>query len=495
MPFWAPRDTLTPGLGRAIGEEPHAPLVTDPAASPSCLCSAQDSRSEPDPASGRGRSSHTRSTTRASRCSRCRRYPASLVTSGGRGVFATLTLNGLVSQEYGLTTNDTSLFTDDLRRTWAHDEAYGKTDGQLNADPDRLLHAVGVAVGDLDGNGTATDPKVEAAYLVRGSAGSDDHLYVMGSQGQGFPLLADKAITGGALSLAMTEKTATVPALLYVRYPTSLKAYRFNSGVAGKLSEVTLALGNVIASGSEYFDIYHRPSWLDPGEDQSFSAESRAGALAVTSTRAPGASSSSRRSCSSPSGDADAVTLSSITGFTPVVHSLGWSDWRRGSPARSATTGHRPPVRAVSPESASMATRWLMTGRTAGDNRIGVDRVVGARHGLRRRRQRRPGRPLRRRRGIRHRHRRVRRQHGRRVCLDRPRAGGNDRLVQSVFRGSSWSQQGGCPGGRRRRVAPDARRPGRALLPVAAQDGPGQDAAATASTSSPMPRRPATSPW
>ena len=114
-------------------------------------------------------------------------YPASLVTAGGRGVFATLTLNGLVSQDFGLTTDDTSLFTDELRHTWAHDEEYGDTGGQLNADPARLLHAVGVAVGDLDGNGTAADPKVEAAYLVRGSAGSDDHLFVMGLPGPGLP--------------------------------------------------------------------------------------------------------------------------------------------------------------------------------------------------------------------------------------------------------------------------------------------------------------------
>ena len=50
-------------------------------------------------------------------------YPASLVTAGGRGVFATLTLNGLVSQDYGLTTDNTGLFNDELRHTWAHDEA------------------------------------------------------------------------------------------------------------------------------------------------------------------------------------------------------------------------------------------------------------------------------------------------------------------------------------------------------------------------------------
>ena len=34
-------------------------------------------------------------------------YPASLVTAGGRGVFASLTLNGLVSEDYGLTDRTT----------------------------------------------------------------------------------------------------------------------------------------------------------------------------------------------------------------------------------------------------------------------------------------------------------------------------------------------------------------------------------------------------
>ena len=303
-------------------------------------------------------------------------YPASLITAGGRGVFESLTLNALVSQEYGLTTDDTSLFTDELRHTWAHDEAYGDTDGQLNADPDRLLHAVGVAMGDLDANGTATDPKVEAAYLVRGSAGSDDHLYVMGSQGQGFPLLADKAITGGALSVAMTEKTTTVPALLYVRYPTSLKAYRFNSGVTGKLSEVTLALSNTIVGGTEFFDIYHRPSWLDPDEDQSFSAETRAGALAVQ-YESPGGLIELKAQLLVPSGSADSVTLSSINGFTPTVHSLGWTDdvpWQSGQVrydwAPPQDVGGFP---GVSVDGYSLA----MTGRTNGDNRVGVDEVVG----------------------------------------------------------------------------------------------------------------------
>ena len=302
-------------------------------------------------------------------------YPASLITSGGRGVFATLSLNALVSEDYGLTTNDTSLFTDELRHTWAHDEEYGDSGGQLNADPARLLHAVGVAVGDLDGNGTPADPKVEAAYLVRGSAGSDDHLYVMGSQGQGFPLLADKAITGGALSLAMTEKTAAVPALLYVRYPTSLKAYRFNSGVTGKLSEVTLALSNVIGNGSEYFDIYHRPSWLDPGEDQSFTAETRAGALAVT-YETPGGLIQLDAQLLVPTGGLDAVTLSSINGFTPLVHSLGWSDfaWQSGQVrydwAPPVGTGGFP---ALSVDGYSLA----LSGRTNNDNRVGVDRVSG----------------------------------------------------------------------------------------------------------------------
>ena len=213
-------------------------------------------------------------------------------------------------------------------------------------------------MGDLDGNATATDPKVEAAYLVRGSAGNDDHLYVMGSQGQGFPLLADKAITGGALSVTMTEKTSTVPALLYVRYPTSLKAYRFNSGVTGKLSEVTLALGNAIAGGSEFFDIYHRPSWLDPGEDKSFSADTRAGALAVQ-YESPGGLVELQAQLLVPSGNADSVTLSSITGFTPTVAQPGLDRRRpvavRSGPLRLGTARQ---IRVVSPASASTATRW-----------------------------------------------------------------------------------------------------------------------------------------
>ncbi len=295
-------------------------------------------------------------------------YPASLITAGGRGVFATLTLNGLVSQDYGLTTNDTGLFTDELRHTWAHDEEYGDTGGQLNADPARLLHAVGVAVGDLDGNGTAADPRVEAAYLVRGSAGSDDHLYVMGSQGQGFPLLADKAITGGALSLAMTEKTATVPALLYVRYPTSLKAYRFNSGVTGKLVRGDARAGQrhrqrlgvlrhlppaVVARPGRGPELQRR----DPGQRPRGDPYETPGGLIQLDAQ-----------LLVPTGNADAVTLSSINGFTPLVHSLGWSDfaWQSGQ----VRYDWAPPVGAggfpgVSVDGYSLA----MTGRTASDNR------------------------------------------------------------------------------------------------------------------------------
>ena len=304
-------------------------------------------------------------------------YPASLISAGGRGVFDSLTLNGIVSQDYGLTTDDPTVFTDKLRHTWAHDEPYGDTGGQLNADPTRLVNAVSLAVGDLDGNGTATDPKVDAAYLVRGIAGGDDHLYVMGSQGQGFPLLADKAITGGALSLAMTEKTPTVPALLFVRYPTSLKAYRFNSGVTGKLSEVTVQTGNVIGAGSELFDIYHRPSWLNFDEDQSFTAETRAGALAVA-YESPGGLIELNAQLLAPVGYADSVTMFPVSGFLPVVHSLGWSDhaWQSGQVrydwAEPTTGGGIGGIGSVDGYS------LVIAGRTDNDNRIAVDRALGS---------------------------------------------------------------------------------------------------------------------
>ena len=136
----------------------------------------------------------------------------------GAGCSTRLTLNGVVSQEYGLTTDDTS-----------HSPTSCGTPGPTtrrtatpaaDTDPDRLLHAVGVAVGDLDGDGTATDPKVDAAYLVRGPRRQDDHLSVTGCQGLGFPFLADRP-SPAARFAGHDREDRHVPAMVYVRYPTA----------------------------------------------------------------------------------------------------------------------------------------------------------------------------------------------------------------------------------------------------------------------------------
>jgi hypothetical protein len=306
-------------------------------------------------------------------------FPASLITTGGRGVFDTLTLNAVVSQEYGLTTNDPSQITDELRHTWAHDEPYGplnETDAQAGADD--------VAVGDLDFNGTSADPKVNAAYLVRGDVGGADQLVLTGDQSQGFPLIGTSTIPGGALSLAITEKSGAVPALLYVRYADALKAYKYDASAAGRLTAVPLTVSGLGAAAlSGVADIYHRPTWLDPAivdnplDPPGFDAASRAGSLAIAHQAANLTGGTDLRSdLLVPSGTATAVTLSPLV----VDLTIGGQHTLAGGASNQAWQSGE--VRYVwAPKAAGglggSQDRFAMavTGRRAGANQVAVYRT------------------------------------------------------------------------------------------------------------------------
>ena len=197
-------------------------------------------------------------------------FPASLVTTGGRTAYASITKNGVVSQDFGLTTDDPGAFTDELRATWAQDLEYR----ELNEGVD-LREAHAMTVGDLDGNATATDPKVNAVYLLTTLVGQPDQLVLTDDQSNGFGVLGTTEIADGALDVTMTEKSSTHAAVLFVRYRDRLDAYEYDATAPGRLAQVRLG-SSVPLTGIQ--DVYHRPSWLDP---DTKSSDLTAGALAV----------------------------------------------------------------------------------------------------------------------------------------------------------------------------------------------------------------------
>lgn len=198
-------------------------------------------------------------------------WPSSLVTAGARSSFVTESLSGAVAQEYGLTTKDPTKISDQLRQSWTDDEPYGPLNefGNLGADS--------LALGDLTGDG-----ELDAAYLVRGTGGGDDQIHLFGSQPDGFPYLASIFLAPGALSLTVTEASqagidgAAQPGYIFVRYADQLRAVRFLSADF-ELREVTVS-GEPAGA---LVDLYHRGTWLDPGQPAEYSAALRQRTIAL----------------------------------------------------------------------------------------------------------------------------------------------------------------------------------------------------------------------
>lgn len=181
-------------------------------------------------------------------------FPSFLVTSGGRGSYVSQSVEGTAVQEYGATgTPDATVL-----RAWANDQPYGHGGA---AAP--VAGATSVSLGDLDGDGS-----VDAAYLI--PAADSSRLVVLGSQAEGFPVLASATLPAmnakaplraDIFEAATPTGGATIPANVLVTYPSGFAAYDYTSGALRQAAVKVNTNDGLDGITGVVLDVFHRAEW------------------------------------------------------------------------------------------------------------------------------------------------------------------------------------------------------------------------------------------